>query len=461
MKFRRMITMGTVALSLAAATALLSHAGPINPPTGPVAPTMKTLNQVEPRIPIGPESVSRNGVLVISQSGSYFLTGNITANTGLNGIEIQTDNVSIDLRGYAVIGGAGSLDGITLTQAGLNVTVFNGIVRNFTGVGVNLGNASGSFIRDVQVAGNGGSGLRLGQGRIQNCSAKNNTGNGFQAFGNVALSGCTSEQNGAAGFSAGAGCAMDGCTASLNATTGFNVGVGNTLNNCTARSNTGNGFTASNGCVFRGCAASANGADGISTNTNGVISECSAEANVGRGLVVLGAGTISNSSSRLNTQHGIFAADGSTVVNCGVIGNSINGINAALRCTVDRCSAFANGHDGINAQGGSTVRNCTCTNSSHDGIGVSDNCYVQDNTVDSNGTGGGAGIRVTASGSRVEGNHATRNPVGFQIEGSLNTVFRNSAHGNTSNNYNIGGGNDAGAVVTAAAGASAWANIAF
>jgi len=62
------------------ATVLWVNAGDLNPPPGPVASTMKTLSEVEPRIAVN--SINTPGdadsLFKITQPGSYYLTGNIT-----------------------------------------------------------------------------------------------------------------------------------------------------------------------------------------------------------------------------------------------------------------------------------------------------------------------------------------------------------------------------------------------
>src|SRR5689334_2327995 len=87
------------------AGAWVASAGPLDPPAGPVAPTMKTLSEVEPRIPI------HSLPLTISQPGSYYLAENITAAGG--GITISADYVTLDLMGFSLSGAPG--DGITAT----------------------------------------------------------------------------------------------------------------------------------------------------------------------------------------------------------------------------------------------------------------------------------------------------------------------------------------------------------
>ena len=69
------IAIGAIALHL-----ITADAGDLEP-TAPPGPTMKTLDEVEARIPI-PGSSSPTGTFVIISSGSYYLTGDRYANGG-------------------------------------------------------------------------------------------------------------------------------------------------------------------------------------------------------------------------------------------------------------------------------------------------------------------------------------------------------------------------------------------
>src|SRR5205085_693571 len=63
--------------------------GTLTPP-GPPAPVMKTLQQIEPRTAIS------SLPFTITNSGSYYLTGNLTGTAGANrGITILTDHVTL------------------------------------------------------------------------------------------------------------------------------------------------------------------------------------------------------------------------------------------------------------------------------------------------------------------------------------------------------------------------------
>src|SRR6187455_2346726 len=97
--------------------------GSLTPPGAP-APTMKTLDQVKPGIPIPGGSSG----FTISVPGSYYLTGDLTVATG-NGIQVNASNVEIDLHGFVITGpgmgaGTGTI-GISGATAS-NVNVRNG-----------------------------------------------------------------------------------------------------------------------------------------------------------------------------------------------------------------------------------------------------------------------------------------------------------------------------------------------
>src|SRR5216117_1440443 len=121
---------------------LASLAGPLDPPAGPVAPTGKTLGEVEPRIAVNAANTpgDSNSLFKITQPGSYYLTGNITGVANKHGIEIAASGVTLDLNGFDLLGAPGSLDGVSVTTAAVqsNITVFNGSVRAWGDKGIDL-----------------------------------------------------------------------------------------------------------------------------------------------------------------------------------------------------------------------------------------------------------------------------------------------------------------------------------
>src|SRR2546426_476732 len=99
--------------------------GSLTPPGAP-APLFKTLQQVEPRIPIS--VIPTN----LSVPGSYYLTTNLTQTTNAAGITIGASDITLDLNGFALIGTNGTADGITHASIPrTNICIRNGTVRNW------------------------------------------------------------------------------------------------------------------------------------------------------------------------------------------------------------------------------------------------------------------------------------------------------------------------------------------
>lgn len=155
-------------------------------PAGAPAPTMKTLTQIEPRIPISSAGYT------ITNSGSYYLTTNLT--TTSHGIIIRSDHVTLDLMGFALTGDRGTsdrgvwLDGATNATVS-DVVVYNGIVYGF-GYGVYCEYGNNSRFERLMVSSNyyhgiylyGQSGVCNGN-MIRNCVVKANGSNGMILYG--------------------------------------------------------------------------------------------------------------------------------------------------------------------------------------------------------------------------------------------------------------------------------------
>src|SRR3954453_10965339 len=110
--------------------------GNLTPP-GPPAPTMKKLDELEPRTnlqatpaPAGVDTSNASYHFVINQPGSYYLSANILV-TKTNGIQINAEGVTLDLNGFQLSRVSPSGYGIEITTAGVRTTVRNGTVKGF------------------------------------------------------------------------------------------------------------------------------------------------------------------------------------------------------------------------------------------------------------------------------------------------------------------------------------------
>lgn len=336
-------------------------AGPLNPPSGPIASTYKTLTEVEPRIAINAINTPGNtaSVFRITQPGSYYLTANVVGESGKHGIDIASSGVTLDLNGFEVIGNgaaSGAFDGVRTATGIKNVTVRNGHVRSWGDDGVelaNIVNSIGARVENVQATGNGGSGIvcSTDNGHVIQCSAVGNTG---------------------IGLAVGQGGSVLDSTAFTNGDDGIHVGFGCTITNCTSDNNTGDGIEASNGTTISGCSFLANGGSGIN----------------------------------------IFSSI--TVRNCTAVSNTLYGIDADTSCHIEGCTANSNQLDGIRIGSRGVVRNNLANSNGPSEIGagihgIGSDTRFEGNTCNNNDFG----ITVDGTGNMIISNTCANNVQAF------------------------------------------------
>ena len=218
-----------VLVSLLALAGLLvfstfTMAGDLEPPGAPGS-TMKTLDEVEPRIPISQSDIP----LTINESGSYYFTEDI--NSAGTAITVAADDVTIDLAGFTLAGpDSGTNYGIYMSGRS-NVEIRNGTVRDFR-YGIYEFNTSGQGHRviDVRALSNVRSGIYLKSKNnlVKDCTASDN---GTSAAGYVY------------GIYANAGSTVTGNTVRYNGTSaaGYVYGIyaysGSTVTGNTAYNN--------------------------------------------------------------------------------------------------------------------------------------------------------------------------------------------------------------------------------
>lgn len=392
--------------------------GALNPPSGP-APTMRTLDQVEPRTPIDGTKTrgDENHQHIISAPGSYYLTGNLAVSRA-NGIRVTVEGVTIDLNGFEISRASGT-SGIGIHATANRFTLRNGSVRGF-GAGILSIGASGEF-HAVKVANCSFSGLNVGpNSRLEGCSVTNINGEGIDAGDGSTLINC--------GASGGTG----------DADAAIRAGSGSTLISCTALSNAAdNGISAGNGATLINCAARGNTSNqghsaGISTGLYANVTGCVATSN-----------TNTNSTPTGLTGQGISVAEGSLVKDCTASFNKGDGIYVENASTVvgNICSA-----NGLQAGVGAGIR------------AAANNARIQNNNVIDNDLG----IRVEGTGNLIDGNHVRKHPgPGIQVTtaNGKNVIIRNVAGDNVNSYSNIASGNQVGPIDTNFTATSPFANL--
>jgi parallel beta-helix repeat protein len=344
--------------------------------------------------------------LTISTSGSYRLTEDLVGTNGQHGITIATNHVQLDLNGYTLRGVPGSSNGIAVNPAlPLNaLTVINGRIVHWDGLGVFALSASNSVYRGLVVANNGYGGLTNYQGMwvgescvIEDCVFASNRWNGVEAESGATVLRCVAVDNGDHGFDIHSSSVIEDCQAVENNHDGFHLSHAVSVRRCVA---------------VRNGVATVNGA-GIEVDTGSTVEDCAATGNGDDGFK-------SNGQSRF--------------VNCVAEGNMDDGFDVDDHMSVVACQA---------------VRNGVAALSSGVGIQVGSYSFVSGCLAAQNGNGAAssAGYRLEGgiTGCRLENNVAvSNNPTGFRVQGESNMLMGNVASGNLTDEYLIDAGNVAG-----------------
>ncbi|MES2920405.1 MAG: hypothetical protein V4819_02595 [Verrucomicrobiota bacterium] len=416
-------------LSILDAQFSTAHAQGSLAPPGIPAPTMKTLDQIEPRTPI-----TNTGAFTISAAGSYYLTTNLTVSTG-DAITINADNVTLDLNGFTIFSTAPSANGtaILLNNGRANIAIHNGHIQSgvvtdgsgaFSGSGFAngiYGSSSLPIIKNVRVAnvsveGCLASGIFIGGliGSVVESCTVNIAGDygigadtilnstaiacGSTAISAIQASSCRGESINGSGVSA---------TVAQNCYGKTTLGVGgisaNTANDCRGESTspTGWGLSAS---IAQNCYGSCSG------NSYGVFAAFSANncygvSASGYGLLVTNiftgaGGTAQNCFGIAANGTGLSAGIAQNCVGSGIIGlnadsadnckgTGTTGVGVSVTGSANNCTGVSASGTGLLATtGGVAVATATgCRGTSTSGTGLSANTAL--NCAGTSGTGTG------------------------------------------------------------------------
>ncbi len=311
--------------------------GSLTPP-GPPAPTMKTLQQIEPRTPITQASVP----FTISAPGSYYVTEDLTVASG-NVITIAASGVSLDLGGFSLSTTANPAAGTAVLFSGApsNVSIRNGHIlggvtyngSSFTagpgfGNGIYAVSASDVLVEHVTVSGCSSVGIYLYTSPasiVRNCAVNNIGQTGIDAD---AASDSAAETCGAFAISAAD---VRHCHASA-------VGSGEAISCRVAKDCWGSGgYTGIVANVASDCYGTSTSGDGIYTFT---AANCYGTSKSGRGIFA--ANAASNCYGLSGSDSGIFAAN---ATNC--MGESTSGTGMTVTANATNCYGDTGGGAGV------------------------------------------------------------------------------------------------------------------
>lgn len=276
----------------------------------------------------------------IDTSGAYFLSENLTS-TG-DGVTVIVDNVTIDLKGFSLIGPgktSGSNTGISIINSH-NVEISNGTVRDFGGSGIGSSGIGKHRAIAIRVIGNGGDGIEFHSGasaagsQIRDSVIAENDGRGVHSSHGAVITGNTISNNGS-GLNSGWGSTVSNNTIYENAGPGIVMGPGSTIVDNTVFANASVGIEANDGSMISrntvyenhgtGIFCS-NGSKGTTVSNNTVMFNNLDDLTSNAGILANDDCLVKNNNLDLNKQYNIYVKGSGNVIEENKISNSAVGI---------------------------------------------------------------------------------------------------------------------------------------
>lgn len=314
-------------------------AGPLTPPSGPVAPT-------------GPQ-VIMSLPFTITQPGSYVVGRNLTGVAGQHGIRIQASHVSLDLRGFGVMGVPGSLSGVFVDGARQNVKISNGTIGQWGARGIDATTCQGLGVAGCTIPDNDDDGLCSGpDATVTDTTCTGNGGEGIECGNDSKVDGCDCGDNGGTGCTTGNGSKVTGTTATGNVLGGIRAGIGSAVTRCVARGNAGDGIVVQDSASVWACVSTANAGHGLVVGNGGAAVGCTARGNQMDGIRAQSWATVTGNTCDSNgggpgVGAGINAVgtgariDGNTITQneVGVMAAAVIGRNIIIRNVISRSTS--------------------------------------------------------------------------------------------------------------------------
>jgi hypothetical protein len=347
--------------------------GALTPPGAP-APTMKSLDQIEARTPIS------SLPFIISSSGSYYLTKNLSVTTG-NALTINASQVTVDLNGFTISSTASSANGtgIALASGLADIAIFNGHIKG--GVTYSGGTYSGpGFANGIEYSGTTPTNARVTGVSVVGCQF-----DGIYVGTNSVVESCTVQTIGGDGI-------VGGGVFRSTATECGNGGIAaHTASDCYALI-TGSG-TALSAVNAINCEGQSNGGIGLYAYT---ASNCYGSSSSGTGMSVV--------TTAINCQGvssgGGDGLDANNASNC--YGSSTSGYGLSVVTTAINCFGQSNTFTGLSAY---TANNCFGQSFDRSPVGVGLSTFTANNCWGE--SGGGYGLSVSTSANNCFGESGT------------------------------------------------------